>query len=100
MTFTAQSAFLQKFINELKISDVHIVAPDVGMPVALHFVLHRDHKAKSILIGAGPSVRPSADGSPVRKMIHSRLWRFIFTITGAPAFIAGANHFVTCPIAL
>ena len=92
MTFSAQSAFLQKFINKLEISDVHIVAPDVGMPVALHYVLHRDHKAKSILIGAGPSVRPSADGSLVRKMIYSRFWRFVFTITGAPAFIAGANH--------
>ena len=92
MTFAAQSAFLQKFISELGISDVHIVAPDVGMPVALHYVLHRDHKAKSILVGAGPSVLPSADGSLVRKMIHSRFWRFIFAMTGAPAFIGGANQ--------
>ena len=92
MTFKAQSAFLQKFIKELDMSDIHIVAPDVGMPVALHYVLHRDHKAKSILIGAGPSVLPSADGSLVRKMIHSRFWRFVFKMTGAPAFIAGANQ--------
>lgn len=92
MTFAAQSNFLQKFINELGISDVHIVAPDVGMPVALHYVLHREHKAKSILIGAGPSVLPSSDGSLVRKMIHSKFWRFVFTMTGAPAFIAGANQ--------
>ena len=62
------------------------------MPVALHYVLHRDHKAKSILVGAGPSVLPSADGSLVRKMIHSRFWRFIFAMTGAPAFIGGANQ--------
>ena len=92
MSFKAQSAFLQKFTKELDMSDVHIVAPDVGMPVALHYVLHRDHKAKSILIGAGPSVLPSADGSLVRKMIHSRFWRFVFKMTGAPAFIAGANQ--------
>lgn len=92
MTFAAQSAFLQKFITELGLTDLHIVAPDVGMPVALHYVLHRDHKAKSILIGAGPSVQPSADGSLVRKMIGSAFWRFVFTITGAPAFIGGANQ--------
>lgn len=92
MTFAAQSAFLQKFIAELGLTDIHIVAPDVGMPVALHYVLHRDHKAKSILIGAGPSVQPSADGSLVRKMIGSAFWRFVFTMTGAPAFIGGANQ--------
>jgi pimeloyl-ACP methyl ester carboxylesterase len=92
MTFAAQSAFLQKFIAELGLTDVHIVAPDVGMPVALHYVLHRDHKAKSILIGAGPSVQPSKDGSLVRKLIGSAFWRFVFTMTGAPAFISGANQ--------
>lgn len=92
MTFAAQSAFLQKFIAELGLIDVHIVAPDVGMPVALHYVLHRDNKAKSIMIGAGPSVQPSADGSLVRKMIGSAFWRFVFTMTGAPAFISGANQ--------
>ncbi len=92
MTFAAQSAFLQKFIAELGLTNIHIVAPDVGMPVALHYVLHRDHKAKSILIGAGPSVQPSKDGSLVRKLIGSAFWRLVFTMTGAPAFISGANQ--------
>ncbi|MFT6076658.1 MAG: pimeloyl-ACP methyl ester carboxylesterase [Yoonia sp.] len=92
MTFAAQSAFLEKFIDELGLSDIHIVAPDVSMPVALHYVLHRDHKAKSILVGAGPSVQPSVDGSLVGKLIGSGFWRAIFTMTGAPAFIGGANQ--------
>ncbi|MDG1425525.1 MAG: alpha/beta hydrolase [Paracoccaceae bacterium] len=92
MTFAAQSAFLKKFIAELGLADVHIVAPDVGMPVALHYVLHRDHKAKSIMIGAGPSVQPSEDGSLVRKMSASAFWRLVFTMTGARAFIGGANQ--------
>ena len=92
LTFAAQSAFLQKFIDELGLADVHIVAPDVGMPVALHYVLHRDHKAKSIMVGAGPSVQPSEDGSLVKKMIGSGFWRLMFTMTGAPAFICGANQ--------
>lgn len=92
MTFAAQSAFLEKFINELGLSDVHIVAPDVGMPITLHYVLHRDHKAKSIMVGAGPSVQSSVYGSLVRKMIGSGFWRLVFTITGAPAFLSGANQ--------
>lgn len=92
MNFAAQSAFLAKFITELGLEDVHIVAPDVGMPVTLHYVLHRDHKAKSIMVGAGPSVQPSADGSLVRKMIGSGFWRLVFSITGAPAFVSGANQ--------
>ncbi len=92
MTFAAQSAFLQKFIDERGLTDVHIVAPDIGMPVALHYVLHREHKAKSIMVGAGPSVQPSKNGSLVKKMIGSRFWRFMFTMTGAPAFICGANQ--------
>ena len=91
MTFAAQSAFLEKFIDELGLSDIHILAPDVAMPVALHYVLHRAHKATSILVGAGPSVQPSADGSLVRKMIGSAFWRFVFAMTGASAFVCGAN---------
>lgn len=73
MNFAAQSAFLQKFINKLGLSNIHIVAQDVGMPVALHYVLHREHRAKSILVGAGPSVQPSADGSLVSALYNYTL---------------------------
>ena len=64
MTFEAQSAFLEKFVFEMGLTDIHIVAPDIAMPVALHYVIHRDHKAASILLGDGPGILPS-DKAPV-----------------------------------
>jgi len=90
MTFEAQSAFLEKFISELSLTDIHIVAPDIAMPVALHYVIHRDHKAASILVGDGPGILPSDNGSLVTKIIHSGFWRSMVKMTGARAFIAGA----------
>jgi pimeloyl-ACP methyl ester carboxylesterase len=92
MTFAAQSAFLEKFITHQELSDVHIVAPDVAMPVAMHYAMHRDHKAKSLLIGDGPGILPSTDGSLVKKIVHSYFWRFMVNMTGPRAFIAGANQ--------
>lgn len=91
MNFQSQSTFLEKFVSALNLSDFHIVAPDVGMPVALHYVIHRKHKAKSILIGDGPSVLPSSDGSLVRKMVGSGFWRTMIRLTGARTFISGGN---------
>ena len=90
MTFAAQSAFLEKFISEMSLTDVHIVAPDVAMPVALHYAMHRDHKAASILIGDGPCILPSDDGSLIKKIVHSGFWRSMVNMTGPRAFVAGA----------
>lgn len=92
MNFAAQSAFLEKFVSELDLREFHIVAPDAGMPVALHYVIHRDHKAKSLLIGDGPGILPSVNGSIVNKIVYSGFWRFMVKMTGAKAFIAGANQ--------
>jgi len=90
MTFAAQSAFLEKFISEMNLTDVHIVAPDVAMPVALHYAMHRDHKAASILIGDGPCILPSDDGSLIKKIVYSGFWRSLVNMTGPRAFISGA----------
>ena len=90
MTFEAQSAFLEKFVFEMGLTDIHIVAPDIAMPVALHYVIHRDHKVASILVGDGPGILPSDNGSLVTKIIHSGFWRSMVKMTGARAFIAGA----------
>ncbi|MFT5870635.1 MAG: pimeloyl-ACP methyl ester carboxylesterase [Paracoccaceae bacterium] len=92
MSFAAQSAFLEKFVIALDLSDIHIVAPDVAMPVALHYVIHRDHKAKSIAIGDGPGILPSADGSLIRKIVGYGFWRTLVNMTGMSTFIAGATY--------
>jgi len=43
MSFKAQGDFVEKFVNELGLEDVHVVGPDVGMAAALHYVIHHDH---------------------------------------------------------
>ena len=92
MTFAAQSAFLEKYVSETGISGFHIVAPDVAMPVAMHYVMHRDHKAKSIMIGDGPGILPSADGSLVKKIVHSSFWQLMVRLNGARTFLASATQ--------
>ena len=92
MSFAAQSAFLEQIVAKLELSDVHIVAPDIAMPVAMHYVMHRAHAARSILIGDGPGVLPSADGSLVRKIVGSAFWRLMVRANGARTFLATATQ--------
>ena len=56
------------------------------MPVALHYALHREHRAASLLIGDGPGVLPSNDGSLVRKIVGSAFWRAMVRVNGARTF--------------
>ena len=90
MSFEAQSAFLERFINTQGLKDVHIVAPDIAMPVALHYVIHRDQKVKSLMVGDGPGILPSKDGSLIRKIVGSGFWRTMVRLNGVRTFIAGA----------
>lgn len=90
MSFAAQSRFLETFVRALDLHGVHVVGPDVGMPVALHYVIHREHEATSIVIGDGPGIVPSANGSIINKAVDSAFWRRMFQITGAGAFVEGA----------
>ena len=90
MTFSAQSAFLEKFIKAMELRDVHIVAPDIAMPVALHYAIHRGENVKSLLVGDGPGLLPSSDGSLIRKIVGSGFWRTLVKLNGAKTFIAGA----------
>ena len=91
-TFSAQSAFLEKFVAALNLSDVHIVAPDVAMPVAMHYAMYDRNKAKTLMIGDGPGILPSQDGSLIRKIVGSSFWRAMVRLNGAKTFIAGALH--------
>ena len=91
MTFKAQGDFLRAFVDELDLSDIHIVGPDVGMGAALHYVIHSSHKAASLLIGDRPGIAPSKNGSVIDKMVDSAFWRMVFRVAGAEAFVAAAN---------
>jgi len=92
MNFETQSRILEEFIDTLELEDLHIVGPDVGMPVALHYVIHRQHRAKSLIIGDGPCVLPTANGSIITKAVDSAFWRMVFRIAGAGAFVEGGNR--------
>ncbi len=88
MTFEAQSDFLNAFVDRLGRTNIHIVGPDVGMPAALHYVIYSEHKAASLLIGDGPGIVPSSNGSVIDKMVNSSFWRVAFRAAGAGAFVA------------
>jgi pimeloyl-ACP methyl ester carboxylesterase len=91
MTFKAQGDFLNAFVDELDLSDIHIIGPDIGMAAALHYVIHSTHKAASLMIGDGPGIAPSYNGSVINKMVDSAFWRIVFRIAGAEAFVAAGN---------
>jgi len=94
MSFDAQSRFLEKFVRQLDLTDVHMVGPDVGMAAALHYAIHRaGHRANSLaslIIGDGPGILPTANGSIINKAVDSAFWRMMFRVAGAQAFVAGA----------
>ena len=90
MSFEAQGRFLDRFIRANNLSQVHLVGPDVGMPVALHYVIHHDHAAQSLIVGDGPGVLPGSYGSIIEKVVESHIWRLIFRLAGSQAFVEGA----------
>ncbi len=89
MSFEAQSRFLDQFIREMGLTQVHIVGPDVGMPTALHYAIHQKHDIASLIVGDGPGILPSVNGSIINKAVDSRFWRMMFRITGSKAFVEG-----------
>ncbi len=92
MSFRFQGEFLHSFLNHFEIKNVHIVAPDVGMPSALSYIINHDHKVKSLLIGDGPAALPIVESSIIKKMVHSSFWRFMFLVAGSGALVESAKN--------
>jgi pimeloyl-ACP methyl ester carboxylesterase len=90
MSFEAQGRFLEKFISAMNLKQVHIVGPDVGMPAALHYAIQQTHEVASLILGDGPGILPTANGSIINKAVESKFWRMIFRVTGSQAFVEGA----------
>ena len=102
MNTETQSRILAEFVSQMNISDFHLVGPDIGMPVALHYALRNDCRAKSLVIGDGPCVLPTFNGSIIDRAVDSAFWRLVFRIGGAGTFVAGANNlcyvnYTPCP---
>lgn len=92
MTFEAQGRFLADLIAEFDIRKPHLVGPDIGMPAALHYVTHFPNDVASLLIGDGPGIIPSANGSIIDKAVDSAFWRMMFRVTGAGTFVHAGNQ--------
>ena len=91
MTFEAQGRFLQDFITEFDIQSPHLVGPDVGMSAALAYVTHFPNNVASLIIGDGPGIAPSNNGSVINKIVNSGFWRQVFKIAGAGTFVHAGN---------
>lgn len=92
MSFGYQAEFLNAFIEYFGIHESHIVAPDVGMPSALTYLINYDHKMKSIMLGDGPAVLPAIEPSVMKKMVYSKFWRMMFVIAGNGALVESAKN--------
>lgn len=90
MSFEAQSRFLDAFVRELGLQQMHVIGPDVGMAAALHYAIHWDHDIASLIVGDGPGILPSSNGSIINKPVESGLWRSIFQIAGSQALVEGS----------
>lgn len=91
MTFAKQGEFLDKFIKKLGIKNVHIIGPDVGMPSALHYTCCFDNEVESLLLGDGPAISPSINGSVIDKLVKSGFWRLGFKLLGSKIFVYAAS---------
>jgi pimeloyl-ACP methyl ester carboxylesterase len=92
MTFEAQGRFLAALIAELGLNKPHIVAPDVGMAAAVAGEAQHPGLASSLMIGDGPAIAPSNNGSIINKLVHSGFWRFMVAMAGAGTFVEAANR--------
>ena len=92
MTFAAQGQFLSDFISEFEIEKPHLVGPDIGMSAALHYVTNFPNQVESLIIGDGPGIKPSSNGSIISKVVDSAFWRLVFKIGGAGTFVNAGNR--------
>jgi pimeloyl-ACP methyl ester carboxylesterase len=92
MTFAAQGRFLGSCIEQLGLQKPHIVAPDVGMAAAVACVGDNPGIAASLVIGDGPAIAPSSNGSIINKLVFSGFWRFMVAMAGAGTFVEAANR--------
>ena len=102
MTFVGQGAFLAEFIAALNISKPHIVGADVGLPAALMLAIEHPELVASAMVGDGPAVSPSSNGSIIEKMVKSPFWHSIIRASGSAALVDGTKRlayrsYVPCP---
>lgn len=92
MTFKAQGEFLKQFLETMEINEPHLIGPDIGMPSILYYVGNFENDVKSIMVGDGPAIDPSNNGSIIEKLGFSSFWQFLIgTFVGSGAFVDVGN---------
>ena len=92
MTFKKQGEFLAKVLETFDLVDAHIIGPDIGMPAALYYAINDGKRARSLMVGDGPGVKPSNAGSIINKMVRSQFWRLVVSLSGAGTFVEVGNR--------
>ncbi len=92
MSFRFQGGFLDSFLKHFALEGVHVVAPDIGVPTALSYVINHKNTVKSLMIGDGPAALPVIESSIIKKMVHSAFWRFMFVVAGNGALVESAKN--------
>ncbi|MBX2803176.1 MAG: alpha/beta hydrolase [Myxococcales bacterium] len=76
-------AFLVAALDELGWDRVHLVAPDVGVPVALWVAHHHPERLHSLVLSDGPGTWPPSLSRDLGWMVRSRLLRWLLGLDPA-----------------
>ncbi len=93
MSFKAQGDFVEKFVNELELEDVHVVGPDVGMAAALSTPSIMTTAPASSLVGEGRGIVPLFQRQHHQRSVF-RFFRMMFR-RQHQAFVEGGYR-LTC----
>lgn len=80
-TPSSSGTFLIAALDELGWDRVHLVAPDVGVPVALWVATHHPDRLRSMVLSDGPGTWPPKLSRDLNLMVHSRLVRWMLSFS-------------------
>ena len=94
MTPAAQGELLGKILDDLDLTDVHLVAPDVGMAAALSCALSPNHRLASMVVGHSVGAPgPLKLAMLINLLSRYRFLRWSTALLGAGPLIAFTSTF-------
>ena len=89
MSPKAQGDLLNAIFNDLNLSDIHLVGPDVGMGAALAYAIHHEHRLLSMVVGNGPGTPgPFKLARMISMLGRFGVMRWMTSLLGAGPLIA------------
>lgn len=77
MSPSAAAGIVLGLVDQLGITQFHVVGPDVGAPVALWLAAHHPDRILSANVFDGPGYFPPAMGPDLERLVHSRAFRWL-----------------------